>query len=317
MIKMTGILQNLCGLLFMSKRGLYFADFFDGSGFGHVRRFEAFKDLLDDVELELATQQKFESVSKLINWEEDAGLLTEIINQYEFITIDSFTANTEIVATFENHPKPIFIDDFRRRRHKRGLVIDGTVNADKWRKKTGDISCYGLDYSFVRKEFYMPPSTTIDYKYAFTFGGQDPKNYLQAFYASAPKDSIFLSTSQYPSYGELRNSGGIYWDTNISQFINLISRSDIVISTAGQTLYELHAMKKPFVSIVFAENHKEDGIGFMEQTGMKCIHDTGSMCQTVELTLRELSACTVSYSNDQFDPKNRCKLKQKIMTFIN
>ena len=52
------------------------------------------------------------------------------------------------------------------------------------------------------------------------------------------------------------------WDLDVACPAKIFARSKFVLSTAGQTLYELAAMNKAFCSIVFTEHQKEDGLGF-------------------------------------------------------
>jgi len=300
----------------MIKRGLYLADYFEGSGFGHVRRFQAYKELLDDVVLELATQENFQDESRYLNWDKNPILLEDLIKNFDFVIVDSYVESKNIIEIFERHYKPIFIDDFRRRMYRRGLIIDGTINAEKWRRQTGDISCFGLEYSLVRNKFYLHKDTTVEFPYAFIFGGHDPQNYLQSFYASAPPNSIFLATSACPSFHKLKDHDRIYWNTNIDEFINLVRKSDFVISTAGQTLYELHAMGKSFLSIVFNENHEEDGIGFMQEEGMNCIVDDGNSDDVVRKTLSHLNELPINYRLNPRKVGRENKLKSAIVKFL-
>jgi len=300
----------------MAKKGLYVADYFSGSGYGHVRRYQAFKSLLCWAELDLATQEDFEGKSKIINWGQNHELLKDQISCYAFIIIDTFTNDKKTIQIFENHSKPIFVDDFKRRTYRRGLVIDGTINAEKWRKKTGEESCYGLTYNIVRDDFYNAKQPESEDFYAFTFGGQDPKNYLPEFYKSAPERSIFFGTSDYPSYPDLKEAERIFWNTDVTDFINLILKSCLVISTAGQTLYELYALKKPFISIVFTDNHREDGEGFMKDYGMHCIVDKGNTQKTVYEVLCRASTSQVNFPCSTRHRENYNELERKIKNYL-
>jgi len=136
---------------------------------------------------------------------------------------------------------------------------------------------FGINYAVVRKEFYNKNyySTAPDIPLLCTFGGHDPKNYLPMLYDRMPEDTTFVGTSHYSSYEKFKNSPNIIWDPEVSTLVTTFSRSEYILTTSGQTLYELATLNKQFCSISFTDNHAEDSLGFVPY-GRRSIKDDGS-----------------------------------------
>ena len=241
-------------------RGIYLADYFEGSGFGHVTRYLSYSTMLEQFDIDLATQEKFNNRLKSnILIPSDNNKFVEMINAYDFVICDSFVLDDTKISRLQNMKKVIFIDDFVRRHYESGLIIDSTVTCEEYLRPTGSKSLYGLDYSLVRREFYDHNLSDIkaDIPLTCIFGGHDPRDYMTLFYDELSKDTIFVGTSAYPSYERYKRAERIYWDLDVACLAKIFARSKFVLSTAGQTLYELAAMNKAFCSIVFTENQKK------------------------------------------------------------
>jgi UDP-2,4-diacetamido-2,4,6-trideoxy-beta-L-altropyranose hydrolase len=277
-------------------KGLYLADYFPGSGLGHVARYTAYSDLLSSIDLKLATQQKCENfIYSQIIIPSNTKEFVRMISEFDFIICDSFRLDEEAFRILEDKAeKIIFIDDFMRRKFSRGLVIDGTIGCEHRRSPTGEKSLFGIEYAVVRKEFYNKSfySKTSDIPLLCTFGGQDPKDYLSKLYQYMPDGTIFVGTALYPSHEKFKKNKDIIWDPEVSTLVTTFSRSQYILSTAGQTLYELATLNKQFCSLAFTDNHVEDSIGFVPY-GRRSIKDDGdleeliSKISTVLLTKRE------------------------------
>ena len=298
-------------------KGIYLADYFLGSGLGHVARYKAYSDLLTGIDLKLATQQKCESLIRShMVFPSKIKEFAEIISDFDFVICDSFRLEEEKFQILEDKvDKVIFIDDFMRREFSHGLVIDGTIGCEHRRNPTGEKSLFGIDYAVVRKEFYNKNyySNAPEIPLLCTFGGHDPKNYLSMLYEYMPEGTIFVGTSLYSSYEKFKNKANINWDLDVSTLVTTFSRSEYILSTSGQTLYELATLNKQFCSIFFTDNHAEDSLGFVPY-GCKSIKDDGSP----EQLMSNISTVLLTKGEEHFSmfDLDSKKLKTAILEYL-
>ena len=71
-----------------------------------------------------------------------------------------------------------------------------------------------------------------------------------------------MINKNYPSYKTISKNQNVFHDLDIKKIIKIFLRSDVVISTSGQSLYELAALKIPTLSICINKNQKMDAISF-------------------------------------------------------
>jgi hypothetical protein len=108
------------------------------------------------------------------------GVLREMIDSADGIFVDSFIATEDAFAIFESSKKLIVIDDFLRRPWKHGLIIDWTLDAERWRENVGERCLFGVSYLATRLAFqfnkWSPSSSALDtesWTIGTIFGGGD------------------------------------------------------------------------------------------------------------------------------------------------
>lgn len=223
----------------------------------------------------------------IFNWLKDRSRMLNIAKHSDIAIIDSYLANAGIYAEIANSVKTVVcIDDNMRIKYPKGIVVNGAVFAElmKYPKCGGIEYLLGSRYVPLRKEFWDVPAKRINDNIAsimVAFGGADGKN-------MTPEILSFLN-SRYPDVIKNVIIGAGF--TNVrkieqlkSKKVNLVYRpdavkmrtimlvSDIAISAAGQTLYELAVTGLPTVAVCVADNQKRNlggwrKSGFIEYAG--------------------------------------------------
>jgi len=223
----------------------------------------------------------------VFNWLRDKRRLFNIAKDSDIAVIDSYLADAGIYKEVAGLAKTaVYLDDNMRIDYPRGIVVNGTVFAKLMRcpKSDGVEYLLGSRYIPLRKEFWDVPAKPIraDIKSIIvTFGGTDGKN-------MTPKILSFLN-SRYPEI--IKNvivGAGFKNNKEIERLkdekVNLIYRpdakamratmlkSDIAVSAAGQTLYELARIGVPTIAVCVADNQERSlaawrKTGFIEYAG--------------------------------------------------
>ncbi|MEK9570693.1 MAG: hypothetical protein VW124_16865 [Paracoccaceae bacterium] len=252
----------------------YFTEAGGKFGLGHAKRFEAICNILSSLDIRLVLNEascldafaESWSNSKLCN-------LKAMINAADGIFVDSFIATESAFEIFQNSEKLVVIDDFLRREWKRGLIVDWTLDAERWRSSVGERSLFGVDYLATRLPFqvnkWSPDSSALDFEtwtIGTIFGGVDSLALTEkTFNALAEHPSVIhFGTSAYPSYPLFRNNHRFLWDLGVDDLAKNLCRCDLVITAGGQTLYELASMGVPSLCVLTTDNQLEDFRAFVE-----------------------------------------------------
>jgi len=179
----------------------------------------------------------------------------------------------------------VYIDDDNRIDYPKGIIINGSINAENLNYSKNDKHEYflGKNYSFLRKPFWDSNEKEINetiQTILITFGGNDMRNLTGGF--------LKFITKQYPHFQKNVILGDDYGarelekikDKNTEVFIRpnakkikkIMLYSDIAISACGQTLYELAKIGTPTIGVCVADNQQNNikgwkSIGFLEYAG--------------------------------------------------
>jgi UDP-2,4-diacetamido-2,4,6-trideoxy-beta-L-altropyranose hydrolase len=259
-------------------------------GSGHITRcisiYDAFRErhisptfVINGDEAGLRFLRGYKKV--VFNWLEEKERLLNLINNADIAVVDSYLAD----ASFYNHISdivrvPVYIDDTMRIDYPRGIVVNGTIYAEKFNypKKKNVTYLLGSKYIPLRKEFRDMPEKENKEKIKtvmITFGGEDIRNLTP--------DVLKIISDNFPEYSKLVIIGSCFKNIELiksvkdkntsliySPYANKMKetmlRSDIAISAGGQTLYELARVGVPTVAIAADDNQMNNIIGW-EKTG--------------------------------------------------
>ncbi len=253
---------------------------FLNTGYGHITRcislYQAFEERKIIPILFVNGDEKSKDFLKDVNYEiidwlnHPAQLIKKIINS-DTLIIDSYLASKEFYENISNFTKTLLIiDDYMRIDYSTGIVLNGTINAEKFPYPTKKDIEYllGSKYIPIRKAFWDISNRKYKNKIdtvLITFGGQDIRNLTMPVvkalrdYDSALKlKVVFGNKNSHEHKLKDINNTEIYFSINEYEMKNLMLESDLTITAAGQTLYELAATGTPTIAIAVADNQKHN-----------------------------------------------------------
>jgi len=187
-------------------------------------------------------------------------------NKPDIIVVDSYLASQNVYQKIASIPRlTVYIDDYNRLNYPDGIVINGTVDAEKIRypKSTSKKYLLGEKYIIIRDEFQKQKAKKnpdeID-SILLLSGGTNQKEiapkmlkYIENYFPYAKKEVVI---NKFIKASQLRD---------------MMYHSDFAVSTAGQTLNELAATGTPTIAIGVADNQAFNLKGYHQAKFIKNI----------------------------------------------
>jgi UDP-2,4-diacetamido-2,4,6-trideoxy-beta-L-altropyranose hydrolase len=262
---------------------------FHSTGFGHIGRCQAIYQAFDDRSLtptfyingddscnDFLKDTKFE----LINWLDNPELLFDKIKGSEIIIVDSYKAPKEFYEKISSMtPFPVFIDDNKRLDYPAGIIINGAIYAEKmnYEPQKGYTYLLGPKYIPLRKDFWQTREKVVSpevQNVLITFGGQDPENMtprmLRMFVRNFPELKKYVVVgggfNNAEQINEIKDENTIIITSpTAGEMFNVMLESDVAISAAGQTIYELAHVGVPTIAVSVAENQNNNMAGWLSE----------------------------------------------------
>ena len=259
-------------------------------GFGHITRctalYQAFEEREiipkfivngDDSVIGLLVDKNYE----IFDWIDDKERLLKLIQNVGIAIIDSYLADIDIYQTVSECVKiPVYLDDSKRLDYPKGIVVNGAIYAEElnYPVKKGVTYLLGSKYMPLRKEFWNVPEKEIKENIEsvmITFGGDDMRNMtpgvLRLLKNNFPEfiKNVVIGKGFKNIYEieELKdNKTNLIYYPNAKDMKNIMLESDIAISAAGQTTYELARVGVPTIGICVTDNQFGNAKGW-EMTG--------------------------------------------------
>ncbi len=256
---------------------------YQGTGYGHLTRclsiYQAFEEKnitpLYIANCDEEGKKFIPNVNLLqMNWLVKNEELIDTITDFDIAVIDSYLAPKELYERiYTTVKKTFYIDDYLRLDYPPGIIVNGTIGAENLPYKKDDEHEYllGINYMPLRKEFWdvvVPKRNGKIQNILITFGAQDFKDIT-------PKVLAFL-LEQFPFYDyyvvggrlsddEIKKENIQYYDSvNAEQMLDLMLKTDLAVSAAGQTTFELARVGLPTIAIGVADNQKYNLKGWKE-----------------------------------------------------
>lgn len=241
------------------------------SGLGHASRclalYKAFEAAGAETELVLdgddaaAGLLRGTSCTRLA-WRGPRGLA--LIGRGDIAVVDSYKASLPFYRKAAGRARLLVsLDDTKRIRYPRGLVVNGAVAASRLRYPGSKGVGYllGPRYTPLRPEFSARPRRRYParlIRVLITMGGGDTS-------------SLALRLAQY-----LRRETGLTVETlrpggklNADAIRNAMLRADVCVTACGQTTYELAACGTPQLGVGFADNQRLNMEGWVSLRAMR------------------------------------------------
>lgn len=257
-------------------------------GLGHLTRclsvYEAFEEknlfpqiiVKSDIDLEsILTNKNYSN----LDWIKNSDSILNIISENDIVIIDSYLADVEVYKKISDKVKLFaFFDDYNRLKYPKGILINGSIFANEieYEKNENIEYLLGLDYIPIRKEFCINENKVINKNIEsiiIIFGGNDIKNLtpiiLDKLCLEFPNitknvivNSSFNNLEQIKTISD--NKTNIIFSPSVKELKKIMLESDIAISAAGQTLYELASVGTPTIMVAVAENQENNVLGWIK-----------------------------------------------------
>ena len=223
------------------------------------------------------TNLKLDIDLEIIDWTTNKNKIKPFLKKENIVIIDSYLASFDIYKEISNTVNiPVYVDDYNRFEFPQGIVLNGSISAEHLNYPRNDKIKYllGTAYQPIRKAFWEVPQKTISEKIGnilITFGGNDLRNltpkilkFLRHPISNVRKHVIIgQGFKNLNLIEESRDQNTmIYFSPKIEDIKSLMLDSDLAISSAGQTLYELARVGVPTLAIKIINNQSTNLMGW-------------------------------------------------------
>jgi len=258
-------------------------------GLGHITRcislYEAFEERGASPVLIVSGNNEDESILhgknyEILEWLERRDEIVNLIDGADVVVVDSYRAPFEFYDVLSRIVRvPVYLDDYRRLDYPRGVVVNGAINAEgiEYPRKEGLLYLLGTAYTPLRKAFWGVPGIRIRNNLEtimVTFGGSDTRNMtprilklLTEEYPSLVKKVVigkgFMHSDEIDRICDERTE--LIYGPDDAMIIKTMQESDIALSAAGQSLYELARIGTPTIAVGIADNQSHNIAGWIKE----------------------------------------------------
>lgn len=282
-------------------------------GFGHLSRCTSLYDEIKNrsINAEFIIYGNIEDVDflqgrivKNVDWM-SKDYLNEHINNTDCCIVDSYLASVDLYQIISNKAKrALFIDDNVRIKYPRGIIVNPTLSVDNLRYPPNSENTYllGAQYIILRSPFLNTGRNTInkDVKNVLiTMGGSDLRNLVPKIINNICKNypdikfnivvgNTFCDTT-FVKNVKLDNLE-FYYNIDAESMKRLMYKSDLAITAAGQTIYELLATQTPFIPIKVIDNQSNNISGLRKSNPDQVVleHDDEFFIKKLDIEFRKL-----------------------------
>ena len=260
--------------------------------------------------------------------------------RYDRVLVDSYQVSNKYFLALRKFVWVACLEDMGQA-YPVNLLINYNIYAPKLKEKYQMLDCneqilnskrlpdrvlLGLEYMPLRKDFQKPAVYNIKDKVTdviITTGGSDPC-FAAAALADAFIDNPFLSKQDIKlhivsgpfnrfseelnkRYGDCKS---IVIHENVKDMRGLFLQSDVVISAAGSTIYEVSALGVPMIIFYFAENQRQGAETFAALTDILntgCFANEGRI--VADRAMEALERCV----RDKSYRESLCRQEKKLM----
>lgn len=242
---------------------------FGQEGHGHITRCVAMSQAFDKLKIKnsflLNKKNKFINQNKIIgnfNWYKYKKKTFELIKKFDFVILDSIKIKKNYLISIKNSTQLIYINDYHR------WVVNGVIHVD-WtlfaKKNYNTIEIVNHKFASLRKPFWRTKKKIIKKKIRnifIFFGGSDIRKLsIKIAKLINEYNNDYKITLISPQKINLKNVT-CYKFVDEKKMNNLLSKADIVITSGGQTLYEMACLGVPGIVISETIYDIEDAIAW-------------------------------------------------------
>jgi len=216
------------------------------------------------------------------DWIEKTDHLISLIEGADIAIVDSYLAEIAVYNRISRSVKrSVYLDDYLRLPYPPGIIINGTVNAEKLPYNFDDSHAYllGLEYTPMRNAFWdiperIPGNDMNNVLITIGGGESDGPTYqiLRSIREKFPQLNCHIVLGMGARVEPDNDPEGkviFYSSLNAYEMRDLMLSCDMAISAAGQTSYELFRTGTPSVLIQVADNQKNNIEGWLDKGMIK------------------------------------------------
>lgn len=229
---------------------------FGQEGHGHVTRCLAISQSLDKLKIKnfflLNKKHKFinqKKIAMIYDWYKNQNETLKLIKNFDFVILDSIKINKNYLLKISKLCNLIYINDYHRWKLNNCIHVDWTLFAQK---KINKAEIVDHKFAPLRKPFWIKKKKIIKKKIKnvfIFFGGSDVRKF-------SIKTAKFIN-KYYQNYKIDVISTDKINQKNVTchKFLNqqkmktFLTKADIVITSGGQTLYEMACLGVPGIVI--------------------------------------------------------------------
>lgn len=265
-------------------------------GLGHIQRCLAISQAFEEKRIKSTFLINGDSSIKkalkgknyqMSNWLKGKKGFFELVKKFDIAIIDSYLGDINFYQKLSELVKvPVYLDDNRRLDYPRGIVVNGGIHAKNisYPRIKNIRYLLGNRYVPLRKLFWEVNERKINNEIKsimVTTGGNDPQSvmpkiakFLKVHYPTLKKNIIIGHAFQ--NIDEIKKEVdpkiSLIYFPDAKKMKEVMLRSDIAISSGGQTLFELARVGVPTIAFRQAENQRLnleawDKAGFIEYVG--------------------------------------------------
>ena len=229
---------------------------FGQEGHGHITRCIAISQAFDKLKIKnsflLNKKNKFINQNKIAgnyNWYKYKQRTIELIKNFDFVVLDSIKISKKYLISIKNSTKLIYINDYHR------WVVNGVIHID-WtlfaKKNINKIEIIDDKVAPLRKPFWNTKEKIIKKKIEnilILFGGSDVRKFSIKIAKLINKYNNNYKINIISPYKINLKNVNCYKFLDQKKMNNFLSKADIVITSGGQTLYEMACLGVPGIVI--------------------------------------------------------------------
>ncbi len=258
-------------------------------GYGHLMRCialtEGFKERAIDSAFVVRGDGEFSEILKGYEYKQVEWLKLDNVDEFiikdDIAIVDSYYPDEDLCRfIYINYKNVIFFDDYNRLRYPGGIVLNGVIGAENinYPIVNGVEYLLGTKYQPLRKEFWEIQGYAVREtigQVMITFGGSDITNetpfYVDKVRKKYPESLIsiiigkgFCNIKEIEMLADSRIE--LIYSPSAQEMVNIMVKSDLAVSAAGQTISELARIGVPTIGVQVAENQKNN-IKFWHKAG--------------------------------------------------
>ena len=256
---------------------------------------------------------------QIFDWIADVDKTITLLQDAGIVLIDSYKCPAFLYQLIKNESKTaVYIDDNLRLEYPSGIVVNGVMGAEQLGYKKRDDIDYllGAQFAFLRSSFWNVPLKEINPEIKSIFiscGGND--NGLSVRIVKLVSEqfpwiypSIIVKDINSPEISELKHYAQVLDGLSADEMKALMGNTDLAITAAGQTTYELCRIGTPFVALLTADNQAYSIGNFFKQ---------GLVQEVIDPNNPAFDTMLVNQINYLLDPETRKAISSKMQTAIN